>query len=227
MCRTRAGLSLGRSPRSENEGFSAVFACGGGDFYTATVESYLARSRTPNREGVRDMSESNANDAQGGGLHVDSDWKAEAQRMKQKLAEQRSKESAAGVGQASDPGAAAEAGQQGQQQQLPPANFQTMVSQTVTQAMFAMGMIPDPQTGQRYASLDMARHHIDMLGVLEEKTKGNLTDDEQKLLTQALYELRMQYVQLSQQVIQEQTGGGEQEGGGQSAGAGSGGIITG
>jgi len=101
--------------------------------------------------------------------------------------------------------------------------------------MYAMGMIPDPQSGQRVAVLDLARHHIDMLGVLEEKTKGNLTEEEEQLLSGALYELRMQYVELQQQAMRQQTEGGGASGGGQQAtgqqggagGAGAGGgIIT-
>jgi hypothetical protein len=68
-----------------------------------------------------------------------------------------------------------------------------------TQALFAMGAIPDPATGQRVAHLDLARHHIDMLTVLEDKTKGNLTDAETEMLTQTTYELRSRYIQLSSQ----------------------------
>ena len=56
----------------------------------------------------------------------------------------------------------------------------------------------DPKTKRRYVDLDLAKHHIDILGLLEEKTKGNLTDEEKKLLDQALYEVRMQYVQIAQ-----------------------------
>ena len=44
----------------------------------------------------------------------------------------------------------------------------------------------------------MAKHHIDTLAVLEEKTSGNLTDEEKKLLDNALYEVRMRYVQVAQ-----------------------------
>ncbi|MEL7089596.1 MAG: DUF1844 domain-containing protein, partial [Planctomycetota bacterium] len=65
------------------------------------------------------------------------------------------------------------------------------------QALFAMGAIPDPQTGQPVLHLDLARHHIDMMTVLEDKTKGNLSDEEAKLLTGALYELRTRYVEVA------------------------------
>ena len=139
-----------------------------------------------------------------GDLSVDSDWKAEAKREKERLAKQRAEASAQAAAEPDAAGAAAEGA--AQRHQVPEANFQTLVSQTVTQAMYAMGMIPDPQTGRRVAMVDLARYHIDMLGVLEAKTKGNLNEDEEKLLATSLYELRMQYVQLAQQAIAQQTG---------------------
>jgi Domain of unknown function (DUF1844) len=80
---------------------------------------------------------------------------------------------------------------------MPEASFETLISTMATQALFAMGAIPDPQTGQRMAHLDLARHHIDMLGVIEEKTKDNLSKEEADLLANTMYELRNRYVQLT------------------------------
>jgi len=186
---------------------------------------------------------------QGSKLHIDADWKKQARQEKQRLAEEarKAKAAASQAGAAGGAGAAATsaaggamggaaaqaagagagaAGQQGRQRELPPANFQTLVSTMVTQAMFALGMIADPQSGRRQASPDMARHHIDMLGVIEEKTAGNLDDEEAKMLATSLYELRMNYVDLCKQVMRQQTGRDEpaQAGGGgqaRSGGAGS------
>ncbi len=115
-------------------------------------------------------------------IHIDSDWKAQAQAEKQKLAEKAKEAPKAG---------AAGAGAGG----LPVANFESLISTMVTQALFAMGAIADPRTGQRMQHLELARHHIDMLGVIEEKTKGNLTEEETNLLATALYELRTRYIQ--------------------------------
>ena len=114
-------------------------------------------------------------------IHIDADWKAEAQAEKERLEEQAKErpDSAGGAGQ------------------IPEASFQTLVSTMATQALFAMGAIPDPRTNERVAHLDLARHHIDMLSVIEEKTKGNLTDEEEKILTTTLYELRNTYIQLN------------------------------
>lgn len=136
-------------------------------------------------------------------IQVDSDWKAQARAEKEKLAgksatgEATAKPAAtAGAspgGASASPGSASSAAGRGQ---LPPANFETLVSTMATQALFAMGAIPDPRTGQRMASLDLARHHIDMLGVIEEKTKGNLSQEESSLISTTLYELRQRYIQL-------------------------------
>ena len=123
-------------------------------------------------------------------IQIDSDWKAQAQAEKEKLAAQAQPSSGDDAAGAADPGAAGGG-------QLPPANFETLLSTFITQALFAMGAIPDPQTGQPVLHLDLARHHIDMLTVLEEKTKNNLSEDETKLLTGALYELRSRYVEVA------------------------------
>ncbi len=120
---------------------------------------------------------------------VDEDWKSEAQAEKHRLAEQEKAAEAGGDAAGPEPGAG---------ESLPSASFATLVSGLVTQILFALGAIEDPQTKRRYRNLDLAKHHIDTLTVLEEKTKGNLTDEEKQLLDQALYEVRMQYVQVAQ-----------------------------
>jgi len=116
---------------------------------------------------------------------VDDDWKAQAQAEKEKLAEQVEK-------------GAAEQGKPQGPRELPPASFSTLISSLVTQVIFSLGGVEDPKTKRRYVDLDLAKHHIDMLAVVEEKTRGNLDDEEKKLLDQALYETRMQYVQVAQ-----------------------------
>ena len=129
---------------------------------------------------------------------VDDDWKAQAQAEKQKLAEQtKAREAASKPAGSATSAAASPADPSTGGRQLPPASFDALISTMTTQALFAMGAIPDPQTGQRMAHLDLARHHIDMLGVLEEKTKGNLSKEESDLLANTLYELRNRYVQLT------------------------------
>ncbi len=140
-------------------------------------------------------------------IQIDSDWKAEAQREKEKLSEQakaRQAEAAAKSGASTTPGSAgaaagraggAKAGAAGGRE-LPPATFETLMAQLATQALMYMGGYADPRTGEPVLQLDIARHHIDMLGVLEDKTKGNLTEEESKTLATTLYELRGRYVQI-------------------------------
>jgi hypothetical protein len=83
---------------------------------------------------------------------------------------------------------------------LPPASFATLVSTLVSQVLMALGGYEDPRTRRRYVDLDLAKHFIETLAVLEDKTRNNLADDEKKLLDNALYECRMQYVQIAQRV---------------------------
>jgi len=125
---------------------------------------------------------------------VDDDWKAQAQAEKEKLAKEVEQETAA------PPGAEARGAGRGAPRELPPASFTTLVSFLVTQTFLALGGMEDPKTKRRYVDLDLAKHHIDTLVVLEEKTKGNLADDEKQLLDQGLYECRMQYVNIAQRV---------------------------
>lgn len=143
--------------------------------------------------------------SEGPKIHIDSDWKAEAQREKEKLSQQsKAKAEAAaasasastGAGAQGAQGAAAGGGQApGGSRELPPATFETLMAQLATQALMYMGGYADPRTGQPMVQLDVARHHIDMLGVLEDKTQGNLSDEERRALTSTLYELRSRYVQ--------------------------------
>lgn len=140
-------------------------------------------------------------------LHVDDDWKAQAQAEKQKLAEKEKaakQQAAASTGPATPGASKPRSAGPGQ---LPPATFATLINSIASQALFAMGAMPDPQTGQRYTNLDIARHHIDSLGVVEDKTTGNLTDEEKKNLAATLYELRSAYIQIANASRSPATGG--------------------
>ncbi|SMP70533.1 protein of unknown function [Neorhodopirellula lusitana] len=78
--------------------------------------------------------------------------------------------------------------------QLPPASFEVLISMLFTQAISALGQMPGPDGGQTKVDKPMAKHTIDTLEMLETKTKGNLSDQESKMLTEALHALRMTYV---------------------------------
>ncbi len=133
---------------------------------------------------------------------IDDDWKAQAQAEKAKLTEQehakqeqQAKAAVSPTGEAPAPGGA-DAAQGG------PIGFTDLVQVLASQALMYMGAVPDPQTGKAMVSPPMAKAHIDMLGVIEDKTQGNLTEEETKILTGILYELRMQFVELSKAIDQ-------------------------
>ncbi len=80
---------------------------------------------------------------------------------------------------------------------LPHIDFATFVLSLSHSALMHLGEAPDPETGSVERNLTLARQSIDLIGMLEEKTKGNLTGDEERLIGQILYDLRMRFVELS------------------------------
>ena len=107
---------------------------------------------------------------------VDDDWKAEAQREKERLSEEQSKAA---------------------QEQLPDPSFAELVNLVAIQAMIGLGLIGGPGGERVPPNPEVAKHFIDMLQVLDDKTKNNLTPEEKKLLDSVVYEMRMRYVQSS------------------------------
>lgn len=79
---------------------------------------------------------------------------------------------------------------------LPPIDFVTFVLSLATSAQVHLGAIPNPATGKPEPEPALAKQTIDILGILEEKTKGNLSEQEAKLLEHVLFDLRMMYVEL-------------------------------
>jgi hypothetical protein len=86
----------------------------------------------------------------------------------------------------------------GEETQLPEINFSTFIFSLSSSALLHFGEIPDPSSGSQKKNLAMAKHTIDILSMLEEKTTGNLTPDEEQLFKNILYDLRMRYVKESQ-----------------------------
>lgn len=76
----------------------------------------------------------------------------------------------------------------------PEADFSFFITTLALQASIALGQVPNPATNQKDEDTAQAKFLIDTIGMLKEKTKGNLTADETQLLENVLYELRMQYV---------------------------------
>jgi hypothetical protein len=116
---------------------------------------------------------------------VDEDWKAEAQKEKEILAaqEEAEKEKKQEEKEARGP--------------LPEGNFAALVSMLTTQSLFALGLLHVKGQEEKEPDLEMAKYHIDILETIQEKTKGNLTKEEETVLTNTLNELRMGYVRVA------------------------------
>jgi hypothetical protein len=85
----------------------------------------------------------------------------------------------------------------GQDIPLPEINFTNFIFSLSTSALIQLGEIQDPLTQQQAKNLPLAKQTIDLIGMLKERTKGNLTPDEEGLIETALYDLRMRYVKAS------------------------------
>lgn len=81
---------------------------------------------------------------------------------------------------------------------FPELDFSSFILSLATTAQVSLGIMPNPQTNQPAQNLPVAKQMIDMLGMLKDKTKGNLTEDEQELLDSALFNLRMLYVRAAE-----------------------------
>jgi hypothetical protein len=78
-----------------------------------------------------------------------------------------------------------------------PVDFSTFVLGLASNALVQLGVAPDPETGLSTSNLVLARQSIDILGVLRDKTRGNLDDAERRLLEAMLYDLRVKFVEAS------------------------------
>ena len=118
---------------------------------------------------------------------VDEDWKQEAQREKEVLAKQEE----AGQEKATEEKAG--------RGSLPRGDFAALISMLVTQALFSLGMVQiEGQDEKKEPDLALAKYNIDMLETLQEKTKGNLSKEEEKVLENTLGQVRMAYVKAAE-----------------------------
>ena len=113
--------------------------------------------------------------ADGPKLHIDDDWKSQAAQEKERLAET--------VDQAAD-------------RRLPQADFLGLVNLIAMQAMVGLGGFAGPGGQDIPPNLELAKHHIDLLDVLDRKTQNNLDPEEKRVLETALHQLRMAYVEM-------------------------------
>lgn len=120
-------------------------------------------------------------------LIIDEDWKEQVQREKEafRAAQPGTKPQAdapESTADAADPSA------------LPEASLATLISMIYTQAIAALGLLPGPQGETTKVDKVIAKHYIDTLDVLEQKTSGNRTTEETQMLSEALHHARMAFV---------------------------------
>ncbi|MCC6509492.1 MAG: DUF1844 domain-containing protein [Pirellulaceae bacterium] len=151
-------------------------------------------------------------------LIIDEDWKTQVQRERETLLKQSpgsgemaSSESDTGDSELSQtdndatahtPASSESTESRSDEDDLPPpppASFPFLVSMLGTQALAAMGQLGN-EHGAPPPRLDYAKHYIDLLGLLEEKTKGNLTTEEYDLLADWLHQLRMGFISMSKRM---------------------------
>jgi hypothetical protein len=106
-------------------------------------------------------------------IHIDDDWKSEAAQEKQRLAERAE----TGTGR------------------IPQADFLALVQLIAMQAIVGLGGLAGPGGQEIPPNLELAKHHIDLLEVIDRKTKGNLDPNERAVLDTTLHQLRMAYVE--------------------------------
>jgi hypothetical protein len=122
-------------------------------------------------------------------LIIDEDWKSQVEAEK---------EAARHAEQPPKPNEPSAEPPTGERLPLPPANLGFLVGTLYIQGALALGLLPNPMTKKSEVHLDQAKHAIDLLAVLQQKTEGNRTPDETDELIAVLHELRMAYITVQQ-----------------------------
>ena len=79
---------------------------------------------------------------------------------------------------------------------MPEVTFPALIMSLSTSVLYHLGEIGDPKTGRKEVDLDLAKHGIDTLALLQQKTKGNLVKDEEEMLKSILYDVKMRFVKV-------------------------------
>jgi|SRR3989304_5759945 len=114
---------------------------------------------------------------------IDEDWKSQVQAEKEALQDEAKTQA---TGPSAPPG----------DYPMPAASFEMLLTTLATEAMIALGQVPHPATGKVVTDRNQAKYLIDMIDLLREKTKGNLTPQETQLIDLVLHQLRMAFVGL-------------------------------
>jgi hypothetical protein len=115
---------------------------------------------------------------------VDEDWKSQVEREREAALKGTDAKPEQGAGKPP-------------MVELPPASLTFLASSIGFQASMALGLVPDPLSGKAEKNLPQAKHFIDTLEILQQKTEGNRTPDETEDLETMLHQLRMAYVQVA------------------------------
>ena len=125
-------------------------------------------------------------------LHLSEEEKAELRE--QAGSEEAAKAAAEAAFQEASQKAAAEADNKDQASPFPGVSFSSFIFSLSSSAFVGLGAIPDPNTGKVEKNLPLVKQTIDLLGMLRDKTRNNLTQEEETLFDHLLYDLRMSYV---------------------------------
>lgn len=128
------------------------------------------------------MSNSESSTGDGPRIIVDEDWKTQVEREREALRTHSDSPN--------DP----KHRPAGRVERFPPATLSGMIGMFASQAMAALGLLPDPMTGETERNQPLAKFLIDTLALLEQKTEGNRTEEESGELRDALHHLRMIFV---------------------------------
>jgi hypothetical protein len=123
---------------------------------------------------------------------IDEDWKSRVEAEREEAA--KAQQASSGAEQAQTAGDVADV-------PMPPASLELLLTSLATEALMSMGQFPHPATGKVQIQRSQAKYLIDMVEVLRDKTKGNLTPGEQQLTENILHQLRMVFVETAGQSV--------------------------
>jgi hypothetical protein len=119
---------------------------------------------------------------------IDEDWKSQVQAEKEEASKQKPGETGSTIATEEDASGLGD-------MPMPPASFEMLITTLATEALVALGQVPHPLTGKAERQPNQAKFFIDTLDILKQKTKGNLTANEQQALEALLHQLRMAFVE--------------------------------
>ena len=134
----------------------------------------------------------NANEPESKKIIIDEDWKAKAQAEKEELARKQKEKERQAQGETANETPRDEGAQR--RGPLPPPSLVFLATSLAMQATVSLGLVSDPSADKTVVDLEQAKHFIDTISLLYEKTEGNRTADETEAFDNLLHQLRLSYV---------------------------------